>query len=210
MVNVAEAGGLDVSAEVEGGDVGESEGSIGARCPAAILVEVGDAELVDPNDAVLDGGGVVADANHEYADVTEGRVAEHGDGVALVVGVAPGVWDAEAHTALLHALGSVTLQFEVDEPLQVEVEVVVEGPNALAVGGAVGVVSGGGEGKRYLVFVVVVLDVGAESDEQAELARAEVGDVVDKVLGVYPHLEALVVAEVLLGVAIYGASIAGL
>ena len=68
----------------------------------------------------------------------------------------------------------------------------------------------GGEGQRNFVLVVVILHVGAEADEYAEVAGAERGNVVDKLLGVHPHLQALVVAQVLLGVAIYAAGIAGL
>ena len=117
LVHGAEAGCFDVGAGVDGGDVAHVEGDVGLAGPAAVLVEVGDFQLVDPYHAVLDCGRVVAHADEQDAHVGEGGVTHHGDGVALVVGVALRVAHLEADAGFFVALGGVALELEVDEIL---------------------------------------------------------------------------------------------
>ncbi len=67
----------------------------------------------------------------------------------------------------------------------------------------------GGQLQGYLIFVEVVFYIGSEAYEHGEFAGTEVGDIIDKTLGVYPHLQALVVAQVLLCIAVYTTCVAG-
>ena len=197
--------------EVDGGHVADSEVDVGACRPAAVFVEVGDSQLVAPHDAVLDGVGAVAYADEHDADVAQRGVAEHGGGVGSVVGIVRGPWDGEPDALLAGGLGLVAGRLDRGEELEGYVEVVVLWPDLVAVGaGAVVVEAGGGEVEGYLVLVVVVLDVGAEAEEERDVAVAEVCGVVDERLGVDPHLEALVDAEVHLGVLVHAACVAGL
>ncbi len=71
-------------AQVDGGNVAHVEVEVGLGSPAAVVVKVGDAQLVGPHHKVFGGAGVVAHAYHHHAHVAETGVAYHGDAVVGV------------------------------------------------------------------------------------------------------------------------------
>ncbi len=198
-------------AEIESGDIAHAKCGIGLRSPASGLVEVGYLKLVDPHGGVFGGGGIVAHAYQYHADIAQRRVAHHGHAVAFVVGIAACEECAVAHAALFVALGAVAFFLELYEALQVEVEVVRLRPYYILVAGEVAVVCAlGCKLKGHFIFIEVVFNVGTKADKHRHLPRLEVGDIVDERLGVHPHLHALVVAQIELGVAVYTAGVAGI
>ncbi len=70
--------------------------------------------------------------------------------------------------------------------------------------------AGGGHRQWNLVFVIVVLHVGAEAHKHRHVAVLQITEVVDKGLVVDEHLQALVGAQVEACVAIHAAGVAGL
>ncbi len=50
--------------------------------------------------------------------------------------------------------------------------------------------------KRYLILIVVVFHIGTKSQEQRKLTRLQIGKVINKALGMYPHLKALIVTQI--------------
>ena len=65
-----------------------------------------------------------------------------------------------------------------------------------------------GKCEGHLIFIEVALHVGSHAYEHGKLAASQVGHIVDKAFGMNPHLQAFIVAEVLLRVAIYAAPVA--
>ena len=108
-------------------------------------------------------------------------------------------------------LGAVALFLKVDKLLEGEVETVGEGPYGVTVLDILLVVFPvGSERQGNLVLIIVVFDIGAEAQEYRQLSAAQVGYIVDKAFGMHPHLEPLIVAEVVLGVAVNSARVARL
>ena len=66
------------------------------------------------------------------------------------------------------------------------------------------VVAVGRQRERYLVFVVVVLIVATQADEQCQLVVTQIGEVGLQVVGVDEHLQVLVEAHVDEGLLIHG------
>ena len=94
--------------------------------------------------------------------------------------------------------------------LEGDVHEVGFGPHLEAVALAVAVASVGCEAQGHFIFIEVVFHIGTKADKHGEFATLEVGRVVDQRFGVNPHLETLVVAQVLHGVAVDATRIAGI
>ena len=116
---------------------------------------------------------VVAHTDHDGGYLFECRVTEHGDLVLrLVVGVIiDDVRDGVAHAFISGPFGFVTGYLRVRECAEREVEHVFCRPDGLAVNGGVVVIHARCcQVQRYLVFVVVVPQVGTETDETAQVS----------------------------------------
>ena len=71
FLEAAEAFGLHVAREVDGGHIGQLEVELRTGRPAALVGELLEAELVGPDFHVLHGAGVVAHTDHDGAYFAE-------------------------------------------------------------------------------------------------------------------------------------------
>ena len=210
LVHRAKAVALVVVAHVDGGDVAQAQCGLGLRGPAALVVEVGHTQLVDPHHTTAIGTGVVAHTNQDHAHVAQRRVTQHRHAVGRTVGVG-----ARVAVDITDALGAahlleVALLLDVGEHIEVDVEHILLGPHLEAVSRRVVVVASGlGERDRHLVLVVVVLHITTQTDKDTHVAVVQLG-VADESLAVDKHLQALIDAQVEAGVAVDAASVAGL
>ncbi len=160
-----------MSSEIYRRDIRYRQRGIGFGSPSAGFVEIGHLEFIHPHDTVLCRRRIIAYAYHDHTHIAERRIAEHGHAVALAVRVASGKECAEAHPTLLGTPCAVALFLQLDKVLQIEIEVVVLRPYYCPVGGTILVVlSMRRQFERNLVFVEIVLNVGAESDEHRKVA----------------------------------------
>ena len=210
LVDTTETHGLDMAGHIERGNVGEAQIQIGLGGPTARLVKVGEPHLVHPNRDGLGGVGVVAHTNHHRAYIAQRGITHNGYLVLGLLGVIDGVAGLIGHTRIVLPLLGIALQLQVGEDRQREIEHVGRRPHSLLALCIVGVVIARlGQRKGYLVLIVIGFAVGAQPQEHRHVAVAQVGIVVDELLGMDKHLQPLVGAHVHTAVFIDGTSLAG-
>ena len=153
---------------------------------------------------------VVAHSDHDGSHVLQRRVAEHGD---LVLRLTRGVVVDDvryrvAHTLVAAPFSTVTGCLRVGQHLQRKVEHVVLRPYCCTVGGAIVVIlSRRRQMQRNLIFVVVVAQVGTQTDEATQVAVLQLRINGGHLLGMDEHLQFLVLPQVVAGVLVHSACV---
>ena len=188
-------------------EVAELDVEVALGCPAAVVAELLQAQLVGPHLDALHRAAVVAHTDHNGLHLAQGGVAHDADAVAGVGVVVAGEELVEAGRAEAFLL--VAFLLEVGEHVHVDVYHVLRGPYfAAGRGRHAVVVAFGGNAKGNFVFVEVALVVAAQAQEYAGLAVLQVGDVVHQRIGVDVELEVLVLAHVVVAVLVDSLGIA--
>ena len=149
---------------------------------------------------------VVAHTDHDGGYLFQRRVSEHGDLVLrLVVGVViDDVWDSVAYALVACAFGLVPGGLGVREHLERKIEHVLLWPYRFTVGGGVVVIQPRcGQMQRDLIFIVVIAQVGTETDEAGEVAVLQFGINALQFLGMDEHLQVLVLPHVVARVLVH-------
>ena len=210
LVHRAETGGLAVGTEIESGDVADCEVEVPLGSPAAALVEIGYAQFVNPHCSVACNARFVAHTDENHPHIAERRVTYHAHLVGGVLGVVSRIHRVEGDGGAIGTLGGVALKFDIGKHACGAVEHIGFGPHYILVGGAVGVVFPRGCNREGdFILVVVLLDVATEANKHRKVAVFEGTFLVDERFNVGKHLQALVEAQVELGVAIHSAGVAG-
>ena len=178
--------------------------------PTAFLVEVGESQLVNPNlgrflaTVVVLGENIVflqrvANANHQRFDNGNVRVAHHG---YLALGAAAARCHHVGHRLRNRRVArfylGVALKFGIDQLAENHFHIVLFGPNKAAVVVVVGVGPRRPPRRhlqRHLVLVVVLGVVLANADKASHLIVGQRRLVVNR-LGVYEHLDFLIVTHI--------------
>ena len=209
LLKATEACRLGMAAHVDATGIGELHVEGTLRCPATLVVEAREAQLVEPYLDVLGRARVVAHTDHHGLDLAHGGVTDDADAVLGVVLIELRVDAGLRYLGIGIAL-DVALALELGELGKVDVEHVVLGPHGLAAAGGVAVVVAlWGDGEGDLVLVVVALVVGAEAHEDGHLAILDLGGGLHEVLGVDIHLHVLVLAQVEVGLVVHGTRLIG-
>ena len=203
LIHCAEAVCLAMEAHVDSGNVAHAQCHAGLRSPATFVVKVSDSELIGPDNTILGRASVIAHTNHDDAHIAQRWITLDGDSVIGVVGILLSEAYSVAHIRVASHLGRITGLLDCRQQVKVDVEHVVLGPHLVSVAGAVGVIASvWREVQRNLVFIVIVLDIRAQSQECRHIAIGQVSGVVDCSLGMQEHLQSLIDAQVITGVAV--------
>ena len=207
LVNRPETGRFKLAAHIDRGYIRHHQIG-GALCgPATLAIEIGNFQLVDPHYTILYRGGRIADTYHHHPDVAQRWIAEHRHCIGLALRIAHGVKHGIAHSLLACSLGLVAQFLHIHQGLKSDIESVVLGPHFLPIGSDIGIMTVSGQRERYLIFIIIMLNVGSQSDEQRQFAVAQSRRIVDQLLGMHPHLQPTVIAQILHGVAVDSARI---
>ena len=207
LLKSAEAVGHVAARQTDAAEVRQLNVEIARCCPAALVVILLQAQLVDPHLARLRRARQVAHADDHRLHLAQAGVTHDAH---LVVGTVVVVLREQlviAHATFAPEL--VACLLDAGEDADVDVEHVLVGPHLRAVVGRQPRIAAlGGQLQRYLVLVVVVLVVAAQTDEDGQLVVLQVGGVGQQVVGMNEHLQALVLAQVVVQVLIDGLRLA--
>ena len=153
---------------------------------------------------------VVTHTDHDGLDLFEGRVTQHRDLILrLVVRVIiDDVRDGVAHPFVTGSLGSVTGCLGIGERRKREIEHILLRPHFLSVNRGVVIIDTlRRETQRDLIFVVVIAQIGTETDEAGEVAVFKQRVDLFHLLRMDEHLQVLILADVVSGILVHGACI---
>ena len=206
VFDAPEAGGFDVSRQVDAAEVGELHVQGALRGPSAVVAVFLQAEFVDPDFDRFHLARVVAYADHDCLHLAQCRVAHDADLVVRLVCVVGG--EKGGQVGVAEALFAVAGLLHVGEDGEVDVQHVFFRPHGAALVTRIGVIASfRGQLEGNFVFVEVVAVVRAEADEHAGLPVFRFGHVFGQGVGVDEHLQVLVLPHVEVGVLIHGAGV---
>ena len=181
---------------VDRSHVGQLHIEVAVSCPAAGTVVFLQSQFIDPHLPAFLFSGEVAYADDHRFDLAQRRITHHRHFIVRMVGIVRLVRPCEGRRA--KGACPVTLPLHIGEEGERDVEHVVFRPYLLDIGDIVPAVfvAWCRELKRDLIFIVVALVVGAETDEDGELIVLQVRGVRLLGVGMDEHLDALVLAYV--------------
>ena len=180
-------------------DIRNRKRSVGHSGNTTIFVEFRHAKLIYPDLSTDFTAGVVAHANHDILHVLQCRITHHGNTVSLLTFllVVHHVWDGVAHARSALTLSFVASGLGIGEEREREIKVIGFRPNEEPVLLGVVVVNAlGRDGEGYLVLVIILRHVRAQTDEATEFAVLQIGVNSAKHLSMHKHLQVLVLAHV--------------
>ena len=143
----------------------------------------------------------VSDTYHHGAHLADGRVTQHFDEVLTVV---LDIKSVDFYLGVTVGDSGVTVRFSVNHLLEFDLKVVIFRPDAVFIGYRSAPWC---HLQRYLIFIVVVGEVGAETYECRDfVVEHRVG--VGEALGVHEHFQFLIEAEVEFGCLINASGVA--
>ena len=176
-------------------EVGQLEIELSSCRPAAFVVEFQQAKFVHPYFTAFLTAGKVAYTDDHRLHFTECRITHHRHLIGRTVGVVDGESPVVACRSCTPCL--VALFLHGGEQLQRDVKHVLLGPYDAAVMAGVHIImSRSRQLQRDFILVVVVLVIRAQTDEHSQLVVSQVGRVLFEGVGVYEHLQPLVLAQV--------------
>ena len=172
-------------------DVHRTRGS-----PTTLVICFQQAQFVDPYLARLHLARDVTHTDHHHLDLTECRVTQDADFVCRLSGIEAAVELTERSRS--PRLGQITFLLQVGEHFNIDVEHILFGPYHPAIGCRITAIIAtvGCERQRYLILVIVVLVVAAQTDKHSQLLIFQVGQIRQKVVGMHEHLHPAIAAQV--------------
>ena len=153
---------------------------------------------------------VVTHTDHDRGHFFQGRVTHHGDFVLRFAGsiIIDDVRNGVAHSLVSCPFGFVTRYLGFRQHLEREIEHVLCRPNGFTVCRRVVIVNARfGEVKRDLVFVVVIAQVGTQTNETGQVTVSQFGINRTQLFGMHEHLQVLVLAHVVSCVLVHRACV---
>ena len=109
----------------------ECHGCLG--CPTALAVKVGHTQFIDPNDATLGRGRIVAYTNEHHTHLAQRRITHHINLIIGMVIINILITDTITHTVDTGHLVSITVFLGVDQNIEIDVKHILLRPNLEAV-----------------------------------------------------------------------------
>ena len=185
-------------------EVGELYVHRSRSSPSTVVVGVKQSQLVDPNLSRLYLVGDVTHTYHHHLHLAQCRVTHHAHCVGRNIRIGRG--EELRIRGDARGLGLIAGFFHTGKDVEVDIQHVGFRPHHLPVcSGVFAVVTTvRRQFQRDHIFVVVVLIVTTQTDEDSQLSVFQTSGIGNKVVGMYKHLHVFVLAEVHVHVTIDG------
>ena len=203
FLQTAEALRHHLSCGIDHTDVRQLHVERSRSCPAALVDRLHQAKLVDPHLTGLGASHQVAYTNHHGLHLAQRRITQHADLVIGMVGVIVGIQHREAGRS--HGACLVAGFLQTGEDAQIDIEHIGQRPYGTTVVHIIFiiVVAVGSQLQGYHVLIVVVGVVATQTNEDGQLVILQRGDVVYQMVGMYKHLDMLILTQVECRIAIH-------
>ena len=165
-------------------------------CPAAFVIILFQSEFVDPYLTRLDTTGKVSHTDNHGLHLTQRRITHHRDLVLRFVFRIVRI--LSVIRSLPSCLRDVTLFLQLRKDAERYIEHILLGPHLPLVGNAVTIIVAARlcQFQRYLILIVIILVVGAKTNEQSQLVIRKIRDILLHGIGMHKHLQSAVLAQV--------------
>ena len=162
--------GLQSSCHIDLCDIADTQCRIRHSCHTTLLIELAQAQLIHPDLGAYLIVGLVAHTDHDRLHILQRRITQYGDLVVQVFRVIGLVWYRIAHIAIARSLRTIALHLGFHQGLQIKVKRILWQPYFLAICQYIFVVHTlWSQIQRYLIFIVVVLQVRTQTDETCHI-----------------------------------------
>ena len=197
--------------EINHRDVTHCKIYIGICRPAAGLVEIRYFQFIHPDSTVFDTVWPVANTYKHNPNIAQTRIAKHSHCILHVVGIVTGIKHSVSHPVHICALIAVSWSLQGSKHIQWNVQIVCQRPDSGSVSWIeIVIIARRGQFQWNLILIIIILDIWPQANEYRKVSIAQRCNVVNKSLGMHPHLKTLVYPHVKLRVFIYTACVSGL